>query len=68
MNDRDRYPYYLSESLDLVHHYVNYRGRSYQDLVDLQKAVDDLNLAINNRLIRGFKHIQSVAEDSTIEQ
>ena len=64
---RDSYPSYLSESLDNIHHYINYRGRNYQDLCNLQKAVDDLNLAINQRLNTDFRHIPEVAKSFKVK-
>ena len=42
MGVRDHFLSYVTESLNNLHHYVNYRGRSYEDLTNLQKAVDDL--------------------------
>ncbi len=62
MSDRDRYPSYLIESLNNIHHYLNYRGRSYQDLAALQDSVDELKLMIDTRLIRDFSQIPEVAE------
>ena len=62
MSVRDRYPSYLIEALNNIHHYVNYRGRSYQDLTALQDSVDELKLMINTRLIRDFSQIPEVAE------
>ena len=62
MGDRDHFLSYVTESLNNLHHYVNYRGRSYEDLTNLQKAVDDLKSAINTRLNRDFSHIPEVAK------
>ncbi len=62
MSVRDRYPSYLIEAFNNIHHYVNYRGRSYQDLAILQDSVDELKLMINTRLIRDFSQIPEVAE------
>ncbi len=55
INPMDRFPSYLTESLHNIHHYVNYRGRSYQDLAILQKAVNELNTVIDTKLSRDFK-------------
>ncbi len=65
MSDRDRFLSYVTESLNNLHHYVNYRGRSYEDLTNLQKAVDDLNLAIKTRLNRDFSHISAINSRNT---
>ena len=62
MSVRDRFPSYLIESLNNIHHYVNYRGRSYEDLATLQKAVHELNQGIDIRLIRDFKDHPEIAE------
>ncbi len=62
MSDRDRLLSYVTENLDEIKHYINYRGRSYQDLVNLQKEIDELTLAITTRLVRDFKHIPEMAE------
>ena len=59
MSDRDRYPSYLIESLDNLHHYVNYRGRTYHDLKSVKNAVDELKLMIDTRLNRDFGHVLS---------
>jgi hypothetical protein len=58
----DRLLSYVTESLENLHHYVNYRGRSYEDLAILQKAVHELNQAIDIRLIRDFKDHPEMAE------
>ena len=62
MCDRDRFPSYLIESLNNIHHYVNYRFRTYEDLATLQKAVHKLNRAIDIRLIRDFRDHPEIAE------
>lgn len=65
MSDRDRnssYPSYLIESLDHLHHYLNYRGRTYHDLKSLKHAVDELKLMIDTKLIRDFSYIPEVAK------
>ena len=67
MSDHDRFLSYVTESLNNLHHYVNYRGRSYEDLTNLQKAVDDLKSAINLRLVRDFKDLPEMAELLKIE-
>ena len=58
----DNHLSYLTESLNNICHYIDYRGRSYQDLATLQKTLNDLNFAINIRLIRDFKDHPEVAE------
>ena len=62
MSDRDRFPSYLIEALNHIHHYVNYRGRNYEDLAILQKAVHELNRAIDIRLVRDFKDHPEMVE------
>ena len=59
MSARDHYPSYLIESLDNLHHYLNYRGRTYHDLKSLLQAVDELKLMINTRLNRDFAPVLS---------
>ena len=59
MGNPDHYPSYLIESLDNLHHYVNYRGRTYHDLKSVKNAVDELQRMINTRLNRDFGNVLS---------
>ncbi len=45
------YSSYLIESLDNLHHYLNYRGKTYHDLKSLKHAVDELKLMIDYQLL-----------------
>lgn len=62
MKNQDRYPSYLIKAFNDIHHYVNYRGRTYEDLAMLQKAVHELNQAIDIRLVRDFKDHPEMVE------
>ena len=64
---RDRFPSYLIESLNNIHHYVNYRGRTYHDLKSVLNAVVELKEMINTRLIRDFGHNSEVTKSSKDE-
>ena len=55
MNDRDRLLSFVTDSLDNIQHYADYRGRNFDDLIALQKELDKINESINQRLVRDFK-------------
>lgn len=60
MNDRDRFPSYLREALDHVEHYINYRGRTVEDLEAINEALCDLQGLILTRPIYPPKKIKKV--------
>ncbi len=62
MSDRDRFPSYLQEALNLIEHYINYRGRTYEDLKAIHDELYELQLKIYRRGINDFSHIPEIAE------
>ena len=59
--DRKAYPSgnrllsFVTDAINDIDHYIDYRGRSFEDLIAVQKQIDQLTGKINNRLVRDFK-------------
>ena len=45
-SDRDRFPSYLREALELIEHYIDYQGRTAIDLIALENVLSDLQRKI----------------------